>query len=60
VRRALYFRLMREGHRERWRECISEAMLEFDAVRAALALKTKRPAPSEDDAGHRKIVAEKF
>jgi ectoine hydroxylase-related dioxygenase (phytanoyl-CoA dioxygenase family) len=37
IRKALYFRLMREGHRERWRDCIRDAMLEFDAVRAALA-----------------------
>jgi hypothetical protein len=33
---SLYFRLMREGHRERWRECIRDAMLEFDAVRAVV------------------------
>jgi hypothetical protein len=36
VRRALYFRLMREGHRTRWRECLCDPMLEFDAVRAAM------------------------
>jgi hypothetical protein len=35
VRRMLYFRLMREGHRTRWRECLQDALLEFDAVRAA-------------------------
>jgi hypothetical protein len=36
TRRALYFRLVREGHRDRWRECLHDAMLEFDAVRTAL------------------------
>ena len=37
IRRALYFRLVREGHRDRWRDCVRDAMLEFDAVRAELA-----------------------
>ncbi len=36
VRRALYFRLFREGHRARWRDCIQNAMLEFDPVRSAM------------------------
>ena len=37
VRRAVYFRLRRVGHEQRWRECLCDEMLEFDAVRAALA-----------------------
>jgi hypothetical protein len=34
VRRVVYYRLQREGHRARWRECLQDALLEFDAVRA--------------------------
>ena len=37
VRRAVYFRLRRVGHEQRWRECLGDELLEFDAVRAALA-----------------------
>jgi hypothetical protein len=37
VRRMLYFRLMRDGNRTRWRECIPDSMLEFDSVRATLS-----------------------
>jgi len=37
VRRVIYYRLQREGHRERWRECVRDLWLEYDAVRAALA-----------------------
>ena len=37
VRRVIYYRLQREGHRDRWRDCVRDALLEFDAVRAALA-----------------------
>ena len=40
VRRAVYFRLRKMGHQQRWRECLCDAMLEFDAVRAALARET--------------------
>ena len=36
TRRMVYFRLMRRGHRARWRECLVDPMLEFDAVRAAM------------------------
>jgi hypothetical protein len=39
TRRALYFRLMRNGHRERWRDCLQNAMLEFDGVRSASSSK---------------------
>ena len=37
VRRVVSYRLQREGHRDRWRECIQDALLEFDAVRDAIA-----------------------
>ena len=37
VRRVIYYRLQREGHRERWRECVRDLWLEYDAVRTALA-----------------------
>jgi hypothetical protein len=37
VRRVIYYRLQREGHRTRWRDCLQDAFLEFDAVRVALA-----------------------
>ena len=37
VRRVVYYRLQREGHRARWRECLQDVWLEFDAIRAALA-----------------------
>ena len=40
VRRAVYFRLRRVGHEQRWRECLCDELLEFDAVRAALIEKT--------------------
>ena len=36
VRRVVYYRLQRKGHRDRWRECIQDALLEFDAVRDAM------------------------
>jgi ectoine hydroxylase-related dioxygenase (phytanoyl-CoA dioxygenase family) len=35
VRRAVYFRLRRVGHAQRWRECLCDELLEFDAVRVA-------------------------
>jgi hypothetical protein len=31
----IYFRLRREGHRGRWRECVQDPFLEFEAVRDA-------------------------
>jgi len=37
VRRVIYYRLQREGHRDRWRDCLRDIWLEFDAIRAALA-----------------------
>jgi hypothetical protein len=37
VRRVIYYRLQREGHRDRWRDCLQDVWLEFDAIRAALA-----------------------
>jgi hypothetical protein len=40
VRRAVYFRLRRLNHEQRWRECLCDELLEFDAVRAALAQET--------------------
>jgi hypothetical protein len=36
VRRAVYFRLRRMGHDQRWRECLCDELLEFDPVRTAL------------------------
>ena len=35
IRRMVYYRLRRAGHRQRWRDCIQDALLEFDAVRNA-------------------------
>lgn len=35
TREVVYFRLRREGHRRRWRECVRDAALEFEPVRAA-------------------------
>lgn len=32
-REAVYFRLRREGHRERWREFVQDPLLEFEALR---------------------------
>jgi len=37
VRRVIYYRLQREGYRERWRDCVRDLWLEYDAVRGALA-----------------------
>ena len=34
-REVIYFRLRREGHRGRWRECVQDSLLEFEAVRDA-------------------------
>ena len=36
TRRVLYYRLLREGHRDRWRDCMLDPMLEFDAVRSVI------------------------
>jgi ectoine hydroxylase-related dioxygenase (phytanoyl-CoA dioxygenase family) len=30
IRETVYFRLRREGHRQRWRECVQDPLLEFD------------------------------
>lgn len=35
TREVVYFRLRREGHRERWRECVQDPLLEFEPVREA-------------------------
>lgn len=35
TREAVYFRLRREGHRERWQDCVEDPLLEFEPVRAA-------------------------
>jgi hypothetical protein len=32
TREAVYFRLRREGHRSRWRDCIQDPLLEFESV----------------------------
>ncbi|MDQ3566078.1 MAG: hypothetical protein M3436_18980 [Pseudomonadota bacterium] len=34
-REVVYFRLRLEGHRERWRECVQDPLLEFEPVREA-------------------------
>ncbi|HTE20127.1 MAG TPA: phytanoyl-CoA dioxygenase family protein [Armatimonadota bacterium] len=34
-REAVYFRLRREGHRDRWRDCVRDPLLEFGPVRSA-------------------------
>ena len=36
VRRVVYLRLRAEGHRERWRACVQDPLLEFAPVRAAV------------------------
>jgi hypothetical protein len=38
MRQVLYYRLRREGHRERWRDCVTDALLEHEPVRAAMGL----------------------
>jgi hypothetical protein len=40
VRRAVYLRLRRVGHQQRWRECLCDELLEYDPVRAALDRET--------------------
>lgn len=35
VRRVVYFRLHAEGHRQRWRDCVRDPLLEFASVRTA-------------------------
>jgi len=37
VRLVIYYRLQREGHCERWRDCVQDLWLEYDAVRGSLA-----------------------
>jgi Phytanoyl-CoA dioxygenase (PhyH) len=36
VREVVYFRLLRAGHRARWREAVQDPLLEFESVSAAL------------------------
>ncbi len=35
MREVVYFRLSREGHRERWRDCVQDPLLEFEPVRSS-------------------------
>ncbi len=35
TREVVYFRLRRDGHRERWRDCVRDPLLEFEPVRDA-------------------------
>jgi ectoine hydroxylase-related dioxygenase (phytanoyl-CoA dioxygenase family) len=35
TREVIYFRLGREGHRRRWRECVQDPLLEFEPLREA-------------------------
>lgn len=35
TREVVYFRLSREGHRGRWRECVQDPLLEFEPLREA-------------------------
>jgi hypothetical protein len=37
MRQVLYYRLRRQGHRERWRQCVTDPLHEFEPVRAALS-----------------------
>ena len=36
MREVIYFRLLKEGHRGRWRECVQDPLLEFEPVREAV------------------------
>lgn len=36
TREAVYFRLRREGHRDRWQDAVRDPLLEFEAARAAV------------------------
>jgi len=38
MRQVVYFRLQAAGHRERWRDCMQDPLLEFEPVRFALKL----------------------
>jgi len=38
IRRMVYYRLRCEGHRERWSECVTDALLEYEPVRRAMEL----------------------
>jgi hypothetical protein len=44
TRRALYWRLRVEGHRDRWRVCLQDEFLEYPAVRRAIASTVEVPA----------------
>jgi hypothetical protein len=35
TREVVYFRLRREGHRERWREFVQDALFEFEPLHVA-------------------------
>lgn len=43
VRRVAYARLRTDGHRERWRDAVQDALLEFAPVRAALDAAEEQP-----------------
>jgi ectoine hydroxylase-related dioxygenase (phytanoyl-CoA dioxygenase family) len=45
LRRIVYYRLAAAGHRQRWRETHTDALLEFGPVRAALQQAKSLPAP---------------
>jgi ectoine hydroxylase-related dioxygenase (phytanoyl-CoA dioxygenase family) len=44
TREVVYFRLRREGHRQRWRDCVRDPLLEFEPVRAAVEAALPSPA----------------
>lgn len=37
MRQVIYFRLQAAGHKERWRQCVLDPLLEFEPVRLAMA-----------------------
>ena len=44
MREVIYFRLRREGHRERWRDIVQDPFLEFESVRAAVEGASREPS----------------
>lgn len=40
LRRKVYFRITAVGHEDRWRDCVTNAVLEFPAVQAACGEET--------------------
>jgi hypothetical protein len=45
IRRALYWRLHVEGHRDRWRECLQDEFLEYPLVRGGVGSTVEGPPP---------------